>query len=377
MSNGVFGSFDPSIIQQQLAAEQQRNLFTQAQLTPEQYLRYSSGLRGQQIGQAVGSLFGVTATDPRLQQASDAQAAYQEALAASNGDASSPAFFKAFANAAAQRNLGTLAQQAAEQAAKLESEQAQTFQRTAAGTASLAQATKESKPETPLTIADRARLAQLQREFGDEEGAVRFRQERDEAERKKVAAGVVQTPTGKALNPVTAKTRGDIQAAALNAQNTLRTAESMDRLLNTAFTGVGSGAKLTLGQIATTFGVDIKGVTETEQLNSLLAALTQGQAKNLPGALSDKDVQFLKDAIGKGSFTVDTLRAVVNRIRLEALTAEIEDSAIQSVINADGDLNKFDFVANRKAAQTQAQQQLREQQAKVNRLQELRNKRGR
>jgi len=232
------------------------------------------------------------------------------------------------------------------------------------------------KLEAPLTIADRYRLSELQNEFGEVEGANKFRAERDAAERQRVAAGVPQTPTEKALTPIVAKTRGDILNAALNSQKTLQTAEAMDRLLNTAFTGVGSGGKLTLGQVASAFGVQVQGVTETEQLNSLLAALTQGQAKNLPGALSDKDVQFLKDAIGKGSYTVDTLRSVVKRIRTEALTAEIENAEIQNSINTGADLNKFDFVANRKKANTLAQQQIKEQEEKIKRLQQLRQKRG-
>jgi len=376
MANATFGLMNPELMQQVIQEEQQKNLMAQANMDPAAYLRYSAGLQGQMLGKETAKLFNVEQQDPRLKQASDAKDAYDEALQQSGGDASSPQFFRAFANAAAQRNLSGLAQQAAEQAAKLASEQAQTFQRTAAGTASLATANKEAKPETPLTIADRARLSQLQRQFGEEEGAVRFRQERDEAERKKAAAGATQTPTEKALNPVTAKTRGDILTSALNAQNTLRTAEAMDTLLSNAFTGFGSTAKLTLGQLATTFGVDVKGVTETEQLQSLLAALTQGQARNLPGALSDKDVQFLKEAIGKGSFTVDTLRSVVRRIRVEALTSEIENAGAQNVINTGGDLNRFDFVGNRKAAQAQAQQQIKEQEDKLKRLQELRQRRG-
>jgi hypothetical protein len=375
MAQSLFGMVDPQSVQQAIQLEQQKNMMERANMDPAAYLRYSAGLQGQRIGQNVGRLFGTEQADPRLKQASDAQAAYQEALAASGGDASSPSFFKAFANAAAQRNLGPLAQQAAEQAAKLESEQAQTFQRTASGTASLATAAKE-KLEAPLTIADRSRLTQLQNEFGEVEGANKFRAERDAAERQRAAAGVPQTPTEKALTPIVAKTRGDILNAALNSQKTLQTANAMDSLLNTAFTGVGSGGKLTLGQVASAFGVQVQGVTETEQLNSLLAALTQGQAKNLPGALSDKDVQFLKDAIGKGSYTVDTLRAVVKRIRTEALTAEIENAEIQAVTNAGGDLNKFDFVANRKKANTLAQQQLKEQEDKIKRLQQLRQKRG-
>jgi hypothetical protein len=237
------------------------------------------------------------------------------------------------------------------------------------------------KEGAPTTAAERDYLVSLQSKYPDTtEGraaaANEFAEWKSSFRQREQAAGVSQTPTEKALTPIVAKTRGDILNAALNSQKTLQTANAMDSLLNTAFTGVGSGGKLTLGQVASAFGVQVQGVTETEQLNSLLAALTQGQAKNLPGALSDKDVQFLKDAIGKGSYTVDTLRAVVKRIRTEALTAEIENAEIQAVTNAGGDLNKFDFVANRKKANTLAQQQLKEQEDKIKRLQQLRQKRG-
>jgi len=116
MAQSLFGMVDPASVQQSLQLEQQKNLMAQANMDPAAYLRYSAGLQGQQAGQAVGQLFGLGQTDPRLKQASDAQAAYQEALAASGGDATTAEFFKAFANSAAKRNLGPLAQQAAQQA---------------------------------------------------------------------------------------------------------------------------------------------------------------------------------------------------------------------------------------------------------------------
>lgn len=190
-------------------------------------------------------------------------------------------------------------------------------------------------------------------------------------------AGVPQpTAQEKALLPGTAQTRQDITKRALNAQSIVTTANAMDKVLNSAFVGLGSNAKLTLGQLATAFGVEVKGVTETEQLNSLLAALTAGQARNLPGALSDKDVQFLKEAIGKGSFTLPTLRSVVRRIRSDALASEIEYEGVQQIINTGGDLNKFDFVKNRKNAIATAEKRIQEEQQRLEEYNRLRQKRG-
>ena len=378
----LFGSYNPQLIQQAIEAERERNLLEQAKLTPQQITLLGSARAGQQLGGAlggvVGSLFGnAPVQDPRLQQAQLGQQAYQEALDASGGDASSPEFFKKLSSSAAKLGVTTLAQQAAQQAAKLESERMQGFQRQAAGIASLATAAKERAPEAPLTIADRTRLGELVRQFGTEEGARRFRAERDEAERKKAAAGAPpQTPTEKAILPGKATQLGKVEDAALQGAKTIQTADSIDRVLNTAFTGFGSDVKLSVGQIATAFGATVTGVTETEQLKQLLAQLAQGQARSLPGSLSEKELAFLREAIGTGNFTVNTLRNVTKRLRADALAADIENQAAQKYVSDGGDLNKFNFVDNRNKAIEQAKRQLSEREAKQRRIEELRKKQG-
>jgi len=377
----LFGSYNPQLIQQAIEAERERNLLEQAKLTPQQITLLGSARAGQQLGSAlggvVGNLFGTTPVqDPRLQQAQLGQQAYQEALDASGGDASSPDFFKKLSSSAARLGVTTLAQQAAQQAAKLEAEQMQGFQRKAAGIASLAQATRE-KTEAPLTIADRTRLNELIRDFGTDEGARRFRAERDEAERKKAAAGAPpQTPTEKATLPGKATQLGKVEEAALQGAKTIETANSIDRVLDTAFTGFGSDAKLRVGQIAEAFGATVTGTSDTEQLKQLLAQLAQGQARSLPGALSEKELAFLREAIGTGNFTVNTLRTVTKRLRTDALAADIENQSAQEYVASGGDLNKFNFVENRKKAIDQAKRQLSEREAKQRRIDELRKKQG-
>lgn len=377
----LFGSYNPQLIQQAIEAERERNLLEQAKLTPQQISMLGSARAGQQLGSAlggvVGNLFGTTPVqDPRLQQAQLGQQAYQEALDASGGDASSPEFFKRLSSSAARLGVTTLAQQAAQQAAKLESERMQGFQRQASGIASLAQATRE-KTEAPLTIADRTRLNELIREFGTDEGARRFRAERDEAERKKAAAGAPpQTPTEKATLPGKATQLGKVEEAALQGAKTIETANSIDRVLDTAFTGFGSDAKLRVGQIAEAFGATVTGTSDTEQLKQLLAQLAQGQARSLPGALSEKELAFLREAIGTGNFTVNTLRTVTKRLRTDALAADIENQSAQEYVASGGDLNKFNFVENRKKAIDQAKRQISEREAKQRRIDELRKKQG-
>jgi hypothetical protein len=377
----LFGSYNPQLIQQAIEAERERGLLEQAKLTPQQIINLGAARSGQQMGQALGgvvnTLFGLPSVqDPRLQQAQLGQQAYQEALQASGGDASSPDFFKKLSDSAAKLGVTTLAQQAAVQAAKLEAEQMQGFQRKAAGIASLAQATRE-KTEAPLTIADRTRLNELIRDFGTDEGARRFRAERDEAERKKAAAGAPpQTPTEKATLPGKATQLGKVEEAALQGAKTIETANSIDRVLDTAFTGFGADAKLRVGQIAEAFGATVTGTSDTEQLKQLLAQLAQGQARSLPGALSEKELAFLREAIGTGNFTVNTLRTVTKRLRTDALASEIENQGAQEYVSSGGDLNKFNFVDNRKKAIDQAKKQINEREAKQRRIDELRKKQG-
>jgi hypothetical protein len=176
--------------------------------------------------------------------------------------------------------------------------------------------------------------------------------------------------------PGVAKTRETILTSALSAQTTKNTADRIGQIVDSAFTGVGSGAKLTVGQLASAFGADVRGTTETEQLDSLLAQLAQGQARSLPGALSDKDLAFLREAVGKRTLTVNTLKALANRIKEDAIVSEFENEGVQSVINSNGDLNRFDFVKNKRQAQQRAKAVLAQEQKEQERLRQLRAKRG-
>ncbi len=85
---------------------------------------------------------------------------------------------------------------------------------------------------------------------------------------------------------------------------------------------------------------------------------------------------FLREAIGTGNFTVNTLRTVTKRLRTDALAADIENQAAQKYVSDGGDLNKFNFVQNRKTAITEATRQINEREAKQKRISELRKKQG-
>lgn len=372
----MFGSFDQEMLKQALAAEEERNLMAQARMSPAEVQRYTAASAGRQLGGIVGGIFGVEAQDPRLRQAQLAQEAYQEALTATGGDANSPQFFQAFANSAARRNLPTLAQQASIQASTLASEQMQAFQRQASGIKAL----RENEPVVK-TPADFAAVA-VELGYGSRpnindytaEQAAQVNALLQQRSEKKAAAGVPQTPTEKAILPGKAKLLGDVETAALNSTKTLDTATALDRVLNSAFTGFGADAKLRVGQVANALGVEVTGTSETEQLKQLLAQLAQGQAKTLPGALSEKELAFLREAIGTPGFTVNTLRNVVKRLRTDAVASQFENEEAQNFVLQGGDINRYNFVEGKKKAIDRAKAQLSETDSKIKRLQELRAK---
>jgi hypothetical protein len=368
VTQSLFG-FTPENVQQGLfrQAEQRAASLASAGGAAAPALFY--GLRGAERA-AVTPVFGQA---PQVQQAANVQAIIQQVqatgvdLATAEGQialAQELSKYPEFIGMAT-----ALRQQAAEQSQKAQLNQAQITKEYA-----LAQKAVTEKTPAALEQADRVRLAELQAQFGMEEGARRFRAERDIAGEKKAAAGVQQTPTEKATLPGKAKLLENVETGALQAAKTNQTAEAIDRVLTSAFTGFGADAKLRASQVAQAFGVTVTGTSETEQLKQLLAQLAQGQARTLPGALSEKELAFLREAIGTPGFTVQTLRNVVNRLRKDATSSEIENQEVQNFIANNGDLNRYDFVSARKRAQQQAEQQINDREAKLRRLEELRRK---
>jgi hypothetical protein len=159
----------------------------------------------------------------------------------------------------------------------------------------------------------------------------------------------------------------DLEDTALAAQDTLQTVRDFKRIVGTAFTGAGSGAKLTAGQFANALGLEVSGTSETEQLNQLFAGLTTGQAKNLKGALSDKDLKFLKEAVGTSGLTLTTLQNVISRIEREAM---IDSKTFDLASQYEGDYSKMNLVEIKKKAQAEVNSRFDKQK----RLQELRDK---
>ncbi len=171
----------------------------------------------------------------------------------------------------------------------------------------------------------------------------------EKSEREKAKAGVTpQQRQEKAILDNKAKLAETVETDAYGASDRLTLARNLKTLLPQAFTGFGSDVALDASRLAEVFGVNIQGVPASQIIDTILGELTIGAASNLKGSLSDKDVKFLKDTIGSRGLSLRTLQYVADRIEENALIDNGANDALATYLDQGGDLNKYNFPAERK-----------------------------
>lgn len=221
------------------------------------------------------------------------------------------------------------------------------------------ESTREPKDKTPPSVGtDREAIAQevYGKGFYDLTPAEKAVVNKRDAELAKGKQTInVDARQAQGVNAAQVKRFDDISNNAIAAEKSISNIDAMSRVLGNAFTGVGGGVALKTGQIANALGVTVTGTTETEQLKQLIDGLTAGQARTLPGSLSEKELEFLKGAIGNTGMTKQTLNAMLKRMRTEAFTDKKAYEDVFRYQTGGGDLNKYDFVSNRSKARKESQ----------------------
>jgi len=171
----------------------------------------------------------------------------------------------------------------------------------------------------------------------------------EKSEREKAKAGTSpQQMQGKAILANKAKLAETVETDAYGASDRLTLARNLKTLLPQAFTGLGSDVALDASRLAEVFGINIQGVPASQIIDTILGELTIGAASNLKGSLSDKDVKFLKETIGSRGLSLRTLQYVADRIEENALIDNAANDALATYLDEGGDLNKYNFPAERK-----------------------------
>jgi hypothetical protein len=351
--NNLFG-IDPAALQQQRAATDFANAFRFAQLDPLQRANLSIYQGSAGLGRAATQLLG---GDEQLNRATKVREI------ASQFNMANPGEVMAFA-----REVAPFAPDVAQAAIKRSNDMTTSMlqQRKI-----IAETEAKGREKLPTIGQLQAYRDQLIADFGENDPRVKEVNAVIKAEGEGKGTKIVLP--GEASDKILREKRTgkflDLEDAAITAADTIQITRDFNNVLGKAFTGTGAGVKLTASQFANALGVNVTGTTESEQLDQLFAALTVGQAKNLKGALSDKDVKFLKEAVGSRGLTKETLQNVVERIERNAL---IDQRTFDLAQGYTGDMAKININEFRK----QAQKDVNDTFEKRKRLQQLRQKAG-
>jgi hypothetical protein len=351
--NNLFG-VDPAALQQQRAATDFANAFRFAQLDPLERANLSIYQGSAGLGRGVTQLLG---GDEQLNKATKVREI------ASQFNMANPGEVMAFA-----REVAPFAPDVAQAAIKRSNDMTTSMlqQRKI-----IAETEAKGREKLPTIGQLQAYRDQLIADFGENDPRVKEVNAVIKAEGEGKGTKIVLP--GEASDKILREKRTgkflDLEDAAITAADTIQITRDFNNVLGKAFTGTGSGVKLTASQFANALGVNVTGTTESEQLDQLFAALTVGQAKNLKGALSDKDVKFLKEAVGSRGLTKETLQNVVERIERNAL---IDQRTFDLAQGYTGDMAKININEFRK----QAQKDVNDTFEKRKRLQQLRQKAG-
>ena len=178
----------------------------------------------------------------------------------------------------------------------------------------------------------------------------------------------VQVKQDEAVTKSNVEAFGKLRDSGIQAGQTIEAVKTIKPLIDTSFAGFASNAKLSAGQIAEAFGIPIQGTSETEQLRSLQSNLKIGNSTVLKGALSDKDMVILGEAIGQGSVTKAGLKSIMNNIEKDALISQRQYQKANEYQQR-GKLSEYDFVKG-------SQESRDEVNTKLKRLAELERKAG-
>jgi hypothetical protein len=149
-----------------------------------------------------------------------------------------------------------------------------------------------------------------------------------------------------------------IEENAFSASDRITLAQNLRELAPKAFTGFAADAKLSASKLASAFGIPTKGGSESEIIDQILGQMTIGAAGQLKGALSDKDVLFLKKTIGTRGLSVNTLLFVADEIERMAAQDRHLNKRINEVTRTGGNLNEINFEEEKSKSSSYVKQQM-------------------
>lgn len=134
------------------------------------------------------------------------------------------------------------------------------------------------------------------------------------------------------------------QKAASDARKQMQNLNSLDALSEKAFSGSGAELKKGLGKLASAFGINVKGLSETELFESVANELTLGKTSMMTGVLTDRDMEFLQSTVPQLTQTADGRKKLI-KIAKKMAQRQIEYAKEAAKFRREngGVFNQFDF----------------------------------
>lgn len=93
--------------------------------------------------------------------------------------------------------------------------------------------------------------------------------------------------------------------------------------IDTAITGPLADDMIGLGKLINALGGDIAGIPESEYVNRLLSKETLNSAQFMKGALSDRDIEFLRDTVSRLGNTKESIKIAFAQLEANKLVDQI------------------------------------------------------
>ena len=160
-----------------------------------------------------------------------------------------------------------------------------------------------------------------------------------------------ETGINKAKVEQVAKRANQLSEDAISQIGGIRRALKYRNAINSAFTGKFANITLGAAEFAEAFGIDVKGLDETQYLDRIRDQIAKQEVALLKGSLQVKELEFLLKSIGDKTATKNTLLNLFEDRIKDSMVVMARDLLWTKYQREGGDYVQYDFTGDGRKAQ--------------------------
>tara|TARA_Y100001937_G_scaffold88326_1_gene119444 strand:+ start:416 stop:1672 length:1257 start_codon:yes stop_codon:yes gene_type:complete len=160
-----------------------------------------------------------------------------------------------------------------------------------------------------------------------------------------------ETGISKAKVEQVAKRANQLSEDAISQIGGIRRALKYRNAINSAFTGKFANITLGAAEFAEAFGIDVKGLDETQYLDRIRDQIAKQEVALLKGSLQVKELEFLLKSIGDKTATKNTLLNLFEDRIKDSMVVMARDLLWTKYQREGGDYVQYDFTGDGRKAQ--------------------------